>query len=452
MTSAAAYILPVPHDRREVILDGIEGAHFFGEPSVGEPVRRFDHSKRVPLVVLASFEDGAITHVADGRKGVAAGTGLVRLNMRSVQPLSRPLAFEELIQHVPKKVRPHLARALSRGGKLPPKTLGAVVDALTRLDPALSARLARFSDQRALAVASLASRERENLAVQKESLAIALEIAGLDREELLTWNPGAAPRSFLEGLPSARVREDAMLLADFSTVPGFRTITETTHYAAKTFQNEHNPNVRLTVIMANRLPLEQQTGADLIYYNETYRCFVMVQYKAMEKGDNGPEFRWQDGDQLAQEIGRMDSILVELEKVQPDNAPESFRFSSNPFFLKFCPRIIFDPDDKGLFKGIYLPLALWKGLCSAEKLKGPQGGNLLTYQNAGRYLTNSEFVMLVAKSWVGTTVNQSAVLEQLIRSVLATGRTVILASEKQTVKLADRLTDEPDGEVDFIRV
>jgi hypothetical protein len=453
MTSASAYILAVPHHRRQVILAGLQGSSFFGEASVGEPVPRFEHSKRVPLIVLASFEDGIITHIADGRKGVSAGTGLVRLNMTSVETLSRPIAFLELLELVPKKIRPYLERVLSRGGKLPPKTLGAVVDALIGLDPGLSTRLARFSDERAQVVANFASSERDNLAVQKESLAIALEIAGLDRDELLQWYPAPAPRSFLEGLPSARVREDAMLLADFSSVPGFQAITETTHYAAKTFENEQNPRIRLTVIMANRLPLEEQTGADLIYYNENYRCFAMVQYKAMEKGDNGPEFRWQDGDQLAQEIARMDDILSELEKIDLDIAPESFRFSSNPFFLKFCPRIIFDPDDKGLFKGIYLPLGLWKGLTTADKLKGPKGGNLLTYHNVGRYLTNSEFVALLAKSWIGTTVKQSVVLEKIIRNVLATGKTVVLAIERQAQKVADSAADkELFNESDPIKV
>jgi len=45
--------------------------------------------------------------------------------------------------------------------------------------------------------------------------------------------------------------------------------------------------------MANKLPLEEQTGADLIYYNETFSSFVMVQYKAMNPGTEGQEFRWQ---------------------------------------------------------------------------------------------------------------------------------------------------------------
>ena len=71
------------------------------------------------------------------------------------------------------------------------------------------------------------------------------------------------------------------------------------------FKIPRTPSVRLTVIMANRLPLEQQTGADLIYFNEAYESFVMVQYKAMDKGSDQPEFRWQAGDQFGQEIERI---------------------------------------------------------------------------------------------------------------------------------------------------
>ena len=47
-----------------------------------------------------------------------------------------------------------------------------------------------------------------------------------------------------------------MLLSDFSSVPGFEAISEVTHYASKTFTIPHNPSVRLTVVMVNRLPKE----------------------------------------------------------------------------------------------------------------------------------------------------------------------------------------------------
>ena len=274
----------------------------------------------------------------------------------------------------------------------------------------------------------LGPRAKENLALQKETVGIALEITGISRDELLEWQPvGGSQQSFLEGLPGAQVREDAMLLKDFSTVPGFRAIDEVTHYGSKVFQNAEDPSVRLTVIMANRLPLEQQTGADLIYFNEAYQAFVMVQYKAMEQGNEQPEFRWQAGDQFTQEIERMDALLLKLNEIRSGSDPDGYRFSDNPFFFKFCPRVVFNPDDKGLFKGIYLPLDLWKRTNAAGRLKGSKGGSLLTFQNVGRRINNSEFVGLVSGSWVGTSSEQSAILRPLIQDVLASGKAVTLA-------------------------
>lgn len=115
--------------------------------------------------------------------------------------------------------------------------------------------------------------------------------------------------------------------------------------------------------------------------------------------------------------------------------PDGYRFTDNPFFLKFCPRVVFNPDDKGLFKGIYLPLDLWKRADAAGRFKGKRGGKVLTFENVGRRMNNSEFVMLVAGSWVGTTIEQSEALGDLIRTVLATGKTATIAI---------RHTSEPD--------
>lgn len=448
---AAGYVLLVPSERRELLLNEAEngGSFYRSTPFVAEPVPNFDHSRRAPLVVFASFEDGKITHIADGKRGASAGTGLARLNMQDLKPLARPIAFGELKSGVPKRVQAHLERVLSGGGILPPKTLGAFVDRIVELDASVGGRLARYSERRREALRRIEPRAKENLALQKETLGIALEISGISRDELLAWQPAeSSQQSFLDGLPGAQVREDAMLLADFSTVPGFETIGEVTHYGSKVFAKAEDPAVRLTVIMANRLPLEQQTGADLIYFNEAYRSFVMVQYKAMEKGKDQAEFRWQANDQFVQEIARMDALLAELGKIQSGSDPDGYRFSENPFFLKFCPRVVFNPDDKSLFKGIYLPLDLWKRAESAGRLKGSKGGNVLTFGNVGRRINNSEFVGLVSGSWVGTSIEQSAVLGQLIREVLASGKTVTFAI-KHVVAGAEHLDDiaeDPDDD------
>jgi hypothetical protein len=123
----------------------------------------------------------------------------------------------------------------------------------------------------------------------------------------------------------------------------------------------------------------------------------------------------------------METLLAQLKEIQSGGDPDGFRFSENPFFLKFCPRVVFNPDDRGLFKGIYLPLDLWKCIERAGRLKGIKGGNLLTFENIGRRINNTEFVSLVANSWVGTSIEQSSILGPLIREVLASGKTITFA-------------------------
>ena len=136
---AGVYILRVPGHRRKLLLEEAEhGESFYrSTPLVSEPVPVFDHSRRAPLAVFASFEDGLITHIADGRKGQSAGTGLVRLTLEDLQPLMRPVLFEDVLSGTDRRVRDHLKRRLDDGGLLPPKSLRAFVDRITELDPTL---------------------------------------------------------------------------------------------------------------------------------------------------------------------------------------------------------------------------------------------------------------------------------------------------------------------------
>lgn len=303
MTSAGGYILRVPMDRRDVLLNEEGFSRYTNEPlPAGEPVPKFQHDRSVSLVVFACFADGAITHIADGRKGTGAGRGLVVLNLHELEALRRPLTFKELRKQAPARIRRYIDDALSSGGKLSPKSLASIVDLVLARQPDLSGRLGRFSQRRSEIIARIPLRSRNNLALQKEALAVALAISGMDTEPILRWTPeGGQPKSFLDGLQSASVREDAAIVADLSSIPGFAAVKEFP-FATKVFRSPMKPGVQLTVILANKLKLEEQTGADLIYYNETYRSFVLVQYKTMSKGAKGAEFRWKAGDQLAIEI------------------------------------------------------------------------------------------------------------------------------------------------------
>jgi hypothetical protein len=104
MPAATAYVLHVPEGRRDIILNYAEENRHDATRYVAEPVPSFSYGSNA-LVVLACFRDGAITHIANGRKGMSAGTGLARLNITELQRLERPLPFEEFVGLVPAKFR-----------------------------------------------------------------------------------------------------------------------------------------------------------------------------------------------------------------------------------------------------------------------------------------------------------------------------------------------------------
>jgi len=86
----------------------------------------------------------------------------------------------------------------------------------------------------------------------------------------------ALPKSYLDGLSESRLREDAMIENDLNHFPGFQEIKRYVQNAVQFADHKTS----LTILLVNRQPLETLTGTDLIYYNETFKSFVMVQYKA----------------------------------------------------------------------------------------------------------------------------------------------------------------------------
>ncbi|TXT28578.1 MAG: hypothetical protein FD131_3044 [Rhodocyclaceae bacterium] len=424
MAKASGFAVFLPEDRMTTFLECVEERLPFAEP-----VADFQHSRNMPLVCFIVSER-KITHLGLGRRGTRAGTGLSRLNIDRVEKLAEPLSVQRLINRLPKRNAASVRKRFKSGGLLTDKGFAAVIETIRQLAPNASALLDRFSQIRTERIKSLTPKTKDNLAQQKEAVLTALSIAGLSREPVQEWSPPeGAPVSFLEGLSVARLREDPMVVHDLMHLPGF-DILKTYPYNAAVFESEATSE-RLTVILANRLPLEEQTGTDLIYFNETFQSFVMVQYKAMEREDGADGvaqavFRLPNT-QLTEEIARMDALLAEIGACPANDSHEGFRLIENPFFLKLCPRLVFNPDDIGLVPGMYLPLDYWKLLEQHPGIKGPRGGLRITYDNVGRHFDNSSFTSIVAKAWVGTTPSQSAVLKEAIRQTLETGKAVAIA-------------------------
>ena len=392
-----------------------------------EPVADFHHSRNAPLICFVVSNDNQLRFVAFGRRGVSAGTHLRRLNLYRISHVSHGVQLDSYARFVPPRFRRPLRNRIEAGGAFTPKQFRALVDAMISQDGELSDLLRRYSTEHAQRIAALSKDVRTQLAFQKEAIGTALSLAGLDRGVLLEWQPpppSAAPASFLSGIEQVRVREDLMVGNDSVAIPGFSYARSYIH-GASVFENDRG--TRLTVILANRQPLEELTGADLIYYNETFHSFVMVQYKAMDRDPNHLAIFRLPNAQLDEEIRRMDALVGTIEAEAGPVDTNGFRFDWNPFFLKLCPRIVFRPDDASLSPGMYIPLAKWKLLTASDHIIGKRGGRGITYDNVVRHLDNSSFLLLVANAWIGTTPGQSHVIEKAVRETIESGRAAVIA-------------------------
>lgn len=413
------YFLKIPYSRRDVFMGSVESKFF------AEPVPRISHGRGSPLIVFVSSNEGEITHIASGRLGVNAGTGLRRLNLENIHTPKIQLKTTDILTRAPANVRRHISGIFKNGGVLPPKSFSAVVDAIYSIDSEISSLLTRYGTQRREAIANLSESVIESLAAQKEAIGSALNFAGLDRSPLLEWTPtrDKQPISFLDDLPRAYLREDQMIFNDLNNVPGLDKIKTSITGAAR-FEGE---GVRLDVILANRTRLEEQTGADLIYYNATYKSFVMVQYKAMEQTEDKHEAVYRlPNAKLNEEIARMDQLLEKLQAAPLPSVRDGYRLNENPFFLKLCPRIELNPDEVKLATGMYFSRDHWRFLETDGDLVGPRGGRVITFKNAGRYFTNTIFTEFVQNAWVGTTPEQSFLLEPVVLEILESGKALVI--------------------------
>jgi hypothetical protein len=421
MARAGGYVLYLQPERQRVFESTFEEGETFSEP-----VADFVHTRTAPLICFVVLDGQHITHIASGRRGLRAGTGLRRLNVLEAQRLQAPIPILAVVRQLDSRTLGRATSVFQSGGLFTPKAFESAIDAISAASEEARALLQRFSRLRRELVAGLSPKTRAALGEQKEAVLSALAFAGLDRRAIHEWSPPSEgqPTSFLDGLPNAVMREDAMIVNDLVTVPGLEFV-RTLPYTGAVFEGQGK---RLTVVLANRLPLEQLTGTDLIYFNETHRSFVMVQYKAMNQEDGIATFRLPNAG-LAREIERMQAINAQLLPIQAAATRENFRLSPEAFYIKLCARSQFNPDDIKLFPGMYFSLSQW--LCHSDDphLVGPRGGRMVTYENTGRYIDNDLFINLVADAWIGTHAEQSDLLATAIRETLQSGRAVALAIE-----------------------
>lgn len=313
------------------------------------------------------------------------------------------------------------------GRKLPPATSGLALEAILSLAGDDRRRVQSLVDQLRGRPIETGARGSA-LLQQRDAVMFAAEVFGTEqvRPVLRSYaTPVDSSAPFLAGLDGITHQlEDAVVSSDARNFLSWAAAEEV-HASVMTFREGDRA---LTIVNANKAPLERLTGADLIYFNHRTRSYVFVQYKMMNRTDTG--WRYRPDDQFAAEHQRLRSIQDAHDGSRPaDLDVDSYRLSEAVTYFKFCKRdAIFDASDTRLIPGYYVADEYLELHLLAYP--GPLGGRQVTAQEiAPRALHGAGFARLIAAGLIGTRISTSEELSRLLQASLSGDRSVVFAME-----------------------
>lgn len=208
-----------------------------------------------------------------------------------------------------------------------------------------------------------------------------------------------------------RLYEDMVINYDATEVLGYDRI-EATLTGKAVFRKGSE---KLSVYIANRLPLEDMLGVDLIYFNEKHGNVVLIQYKMFEETPSGEDWVFRPSEQFEEQIKKM---LLPFESI----STTSYRLNEDPFYFKFVKRKIIGK----VAPGIILSLGHTNHVRNSSR--GIRGGVRISYNDLdGVYLRQEDLICLIRSGLIGTHREHSEILVPLIEAVSHGDRRLVLA-------------------------
>lgn len=396
-------------------------------------------------VSILSFSEHTLDFLCISTKGNKVVTGKHRVEFSNFVSLDS-LFIKEVEKLIDEDISLLILKASQgRGQKVPIKKWTKIINALHTLRPLLMSEIDRILMLKKMSYYTLRGSTAELLLQEREALGISLDIfegaSDLRKAALGGWAPSEndiedeskadkdlnlnmlADResSFLSGVPSRFIQEETAIQHDLCNWGGIsaENVGGLAHF--------EKGDRTLDVIYANRNALEKTTGVDLIYFNQRYNSFILVQYKLMK--DEAGKARYRPDKQLYEELKRMDAFHLKYQTSSPIVSNAEYRINNDGFLLKFVPNKGLKPASSELIKGMYIPREYMQFLLSSGGPKGERGGKVIEFDNVPRYITNSEFVSFVGRGWIGTNNIHSKSLESLIGTFLETGNATLIAVE-----------------------
>lgn len=381
---------------------------------------------------------------------------------RMVSTIKRKFEFYELIkldnyplesiENLSSKERKALHITIkSQSGVIPKAAFKKIINSILKNKPSLNNEIERIFSLRELSEYKIKGGNADILLQEREAFGTILDIfSGSNklREDILrSWAPHrtdlleindekksavlktetAHHTSFYSGLPERLFSEENALQHDLFNYPAMQGPF---HSAGVSFFSQGDR--RLEIIYANRNSLEKTLGVDLIYHNETYNSFTLVQYKIMKQEN---EHVYRPDKNILDELERMNLFQEENYTQRNSNhdlkCGNEFRLNNNGFFIKLIPNRGLTPSSGELIKGMYIHNEYMNFLLGPQGPRGRNGGKLITFNNAPRYLTNTDFTHFINNGWIGTNGNATQKVRDLFIEYVTCGHSVIYTREKK---------------------
>ena len=405
------------------------------------------HIKRLQVVLL-SFDGETIDYICIATKGKRVATAKSRVEFSDLVRLYS-IPIKEIEAKLSSQTKLHFMKSSTGiGGKIPNKTWLSVIEIIQGLRPYLKSEIERLLSLKSISKYKLTGEHAETLIQEREALGAALDIFsgsnGLRGKVLRSWAPSVdniidkdednltatlstrkdKTNNFLSGIASRHIQEESALQHDLINWAGQPASFH--EMGVSSFQQGSR---RLDVVYANKNALEHTLGVDLIYYNQEFHSFVLVQYKLMKEKNDSEGHYYRPDDQLEKEIVRMNEFNKNFVNKSKIEKHEDFRLNSDGFMFKLVPNKGIQAASESLISGMYLTREYMRFLLSEKGPTGKQGGRIISFKNSPRYLTNTEFSSSVNRGWIGSNMNQSDVLQNVVKSFLETGRALLVAME-----------------------
>jgi hypothetical protein len=378
------------------------------------------------IIALVCARPGLISHLAVARKSTKVASKKMRIKFENIAEITSGISFDEIsnsLGEIPKELWATLFEEQAMPFQIVPSVAwnGLISYARSSRQDFFEQFGKAFSQ-----VHNIKNVYSENSEIinsfEKDALIFALKTSNFDQHisgyGAFDVSTSSTPE-FLRKIQNFTIREDVMILHDSTVFDDWQIVGQ--NQLVTTFQSGTR---KLSVMYANRLPLEETFGVDLIYIDDRNKSFIMIQYKRLTRGEE-KAYRPASDSNYEKEVALMEKYST----LKPEKS-DTYRFNSEIFYFKLCKDV--QPTiSRDLIDGMYIPYAYWKALLASEKTTGPRGGKYLSYDNVENYFNNSDFTSLVRSGLIGCEKELYDRIAAIVRETIEGGNSILVSKLEQ---------------------